>query len=611
MRKILSIVLVTSLSLAFLFWGQGCANPGAGPDGGPKDSIPPVITGMIPQPYATNVSSNELIISFDEYVVQDNLSGKMVISPPLANKPTIKIKGKSIHIKFTEDLIPNRTYSIDLKDGIKDYNEGNKIPSIRMLFSTYENIDTLRISGYLLDAFTLTPVKEAWATLYTLDVDSAFSTLRPDFIAKTDEKGYFLFDNLPEGAYKLYGLVDIDNNLMYTQASEQIAFIDSFILPAARFIQPTDTIFEENDTLLAPGYVEYLPEPVFARLFTEKSFRQYLTMSKRESRDFLFLTFNESLTDSFQYRLINTIDTSKLMAEAEFSFKRDSVHIWLSDTTLVKQDTIWLELSYTSRDSLDAPITKIDTLKMVYSERSEKGKSKKQSDETNTEIEHFTFKSNITSNNFDLNKKIVLETTSPVVLFENTMVQLLKLVNDSVSETVPFKFEKVENSLRKYQITYEPEEATRYQLMIDSGLVHTRTGIPNERFDEVFKTQKADYYGTAIIELSGIEGPAIIQILQHSNNENIVMEQKLAPGTKNVIFGYLRPASYRLKLMEDLNGNGKWDTGNLKNRQQAEPVYYYPNILTVKSNWEIKEHWEIKQGSISVKTYEDAKKDRE
>lgn len=610
MRKLISLIVPATLVLALSIWGQGCANPGAGPDGGPRDSIPPVIVSMVPQPYATNVSNNELVIGFDEYVVQDNLAGKMVISPPLANKPGIKIKGKSIHIKFTEDLIPNRTYSIDLKDGIKDYNEGNKVESIRMLFSTYDNIDTLRISGFLVDAFTLSPIKEAYATLYTLDVDSAFKTLRPDFIAKTDEKGFFLFDNLPEGNYHLYGLTDIDNNLMYTQASEQIAFIDTILQPSARFVQPTDTIFEENDTLLAPGYVEFLPEPVHALLFTEKIYRQYMSLSKRESRDHLLLVFNEALSDSFQYSILNIEETSAISIP-EFSQNRDSISVWLTDTLLIKQDTLLLQLVYTGRDSMNQPITMLDTLRMVFSDKSAKGKSNKKSDEAVDETAHFKIVSNLTSNNFDLNKKIMLEFPSPLIQFDSSMIQLHKVINDSVSEPVNFRFENDQNSIRKYSISYEPVEATRYRLVIDSGIVHTRTGIPNELFDEDFKTQKADYYGTSIVELSGIEGHAILQILQHSNNETIVAQQRVEPGTKTTTFGYLRPASYRLKLIEDLNGNGVWDTGKLDGRQQPEPVYYYPNILNVKSNWEVKETWDITPGKITVKAYEDAKKERE
>jgi hypothetical protein len=186
---------------------------------------------------------------------------------------------------------------------------------------------------------------------------------------------------------------------------------------------------------------------------------------------------------------------------------------------------------------------------------------------------------------------------------------LIKLINDSLTEPVAFYFIALENSSRKFSITYEPEEATRYQLVIDSGLVHTRSGIPNKVFDEVFKTQKTDYYGTAIIELSGIEGQSILQILQHSNNETIVAEQRVEPDTKTITFGYLRPASYRLKLIEDLNGNGQWDTGKLDGRQQPEPVYYYPNVLNVKSNWEIKENWVIEPGKFKAKAYEEAKKE--
>ena len=264
---ILIVAIVT-----YIFSSNSCANQGVGPTGGDKDTIVPVIVNSKPNPFETNYTGNEIQLTFDEYVVNDNLNSKLVVSPPLAEKVSIKIKGKSIVVKINEDLIPDRTYSIDFKNGIKDYNEGNILEGFRMLFSTYDEIDTLRIEGYLLDAFTLEPVENAMATLYSFDNDSLFSTLSPDFIAKADDKGYFLFDNLPEGEYKLYGLVDGDNNLIFSQDTEQIAFVDSILSPSVEFINQIDTIFHDNDTIISNGYLEYYPKHQYNLLFFQDYF---------------------------------------------------------------------------------------------------------------------------------------------------------------------------------------------------------------------------------------------------------------------------------------------------------------------------------------------------
>ena len=604
MRKQFSPIFLFAVFISWLLFGQSCANPGAGPDGGPRDSIAPVIVGMVPRPYQTNVTSNEIVITFDEYVVQDNLASKMVVSPPLANKPNIKLKGKAIHIKFNEDLIPNRTYSVDLKDGVKDYNEGNKVENIRMLFSTYENIDTLQIKGYLLDAFTMNPVKEAFATLYTIDEDSVFSTLRPDFIAKTDEKGFFLFDNLPEGEYKLYGLMDGDNNLMFSQPTEQIAFIDSFLVPSVKYIQSNDTIFEENDTIITSGYTQYLPDEVYGLFFWPDYFKQFITISKRETADQMMLAFNEPLIDSFRLSVINLeLDSAKTYFE--FNPNRDSVNIWLTDTLLIQNDSLLIKVDYTVIDSTDNFITRTDTLKMFFSPKASKNKSKKKEEQEEKTTDLFNFKSNLTANNFDLNNTIIIEAPSPVEFIDSSMFHLVVVVNDTVSEKVNFKWNAFENSKRKFQIVYQPAEATKYKLTIDSAVVKTLSGIPNQAFESVFKTQKADYYGTAQFEVTGIDQSVKIQLLQNSANENVIKEMLIEPSQKNITFNYLKPAKYKVKLFIDRNGNGKWDTGNLTKRLQPEPVYYFPKIINVKSNWEIKENWVIQPGTIQIKDLKD------
>lgn len=610
MRKQLSSIIFSAIFIAYLLFGQSCANPGAGPDGGPRDTIAPVIIGMVPRPYQTNVTSNEIVITFDEYVVQDNLATKMVVSPPLANKPSIKLKGKGIHIKFSEDLIPNRTYSVDLKDGVKDYNEGNKAESIRMLFSTYENIDTLQIKGYLLDAFTMNPVKDAFATLYTIDEDSVFSTLRPDFIAKTDEKGFFLFDNLPEGNYKLYGLIDGDNNLMFSQPTEQIAYIDSFLVPSAQYIPSNDTVYEENDTIITSGKTQYLPDEVYGLFFLQDYFKQYITTNKRETADQMLLTFNESLTDSFRFSAVNfELDSSQTYFE--FSPNRDSVNIWLTDTLLAQNDSLFIRLDYTVLDSSETFITRTDTLKMFFSPKASKSKSKKKEEEEEKTTKLFNFKSNLTTNNFDLNNSIIIEAPSPIENIDSSMIQLVVVVNDSISEKVNFKWSALENSKRKYQIVYQPKEATVYKLTIDSAVVKTLSGIPNQAYESVFKTQKIDYYGTAQFEVTGIDQTAKIQLLQNSATENVISEMLIEPGQKNITFKYLKPNKYKVKLIVDINGNGKWDTGNLAEKLPPEPVYYFPKIIIVKSNWEIKENWIIQPGVYKPKDLQDDEKKKE
>lgn len=606
MRKITLPILLVTVGIFYLLFGNSCANPGAGPEGGPRDSIAPVVESMVPANYSTNFKGKEITVTFDEYVVMDNLQTKLVVSPPLAEKPTIKTKGHGISIKINEDLIPDRTYSIDFKDGIKDYNEGNKLESLRMLFSTYDKIDTLHIEGYLVDAFTLDPIENSIATLYTLEDDSIFSTLRPDFIARTDDKGYFLFDNLPEGKYKLYGLVDADRNLFFSQDAEQVAYIDSFLYPDAKFIEKIDTVFAEEDTLINyTGYTEFSPGQVNMFLFVHDYYNQFPVKSDRDVADRMTLSFNETLTDSFRFELIGAPSPEE-WSYVEFNEEHDSLSIWITDTTLIRTDSLYLKITYTGLDSLQNFETKIDTLKMFYIKKEAKGKPKKKEEAKEVDpVEMFEFTSNLKANNFDLNSEIVMEAPSPIESFNDTIVKVFTAINDSTFEEVPFKLSFIEDSKRKFKVSFELKEATSYTLEIDSASVNTLSGIQNLGFSSKFKTQKLDYYGNAIFNISGIEEPYILQLLKNSKEEAVVKFEQCKADQKEITFNYLAPGKYKVKLIVDANQNGKWDPGSIDLKIQPEKVYYFEKIINIKSNWDLKEDWSIEPGKFTPKKLTD------
>lgn len=587
-----AIVLLTLAHYMF-----SCANPGAGPGGGPRDSIAPAVLSTVPGPYATNFNDRQIEINFDEYVVANNLASTMVISPPLAEKTDVRTKGKSILIKLDEDLVPGRTYSIDFKDGIKDYNEGNVLEGFRMLFSTYDKIDTLRIKGYLLDAFTLEPVENAIVTLYSINHDSVFQTMRPDFIAKPDKNGFFLFDNLPANEeYRLFGLIDSDKDLMFSQETEKVAFIDSVITPKANYIARIDTLFEENDTIISEGYTEFLPGPVNAYLFEHDQFIQYIDDAERDKNDHMLLTFGESLTDSFKYEMVGQKDNT--WSYVEYGTKKDSVELWITDTTLVNTDSLYLAVTYTSTDTVDQFISITDTLDMFFMAK-EKAKSKsrgrnEEEKDTVAPPELFSLSSNLTSSTFDLNSNLVLIAPSPVQSLSEQAVKLQVQVNDSTYNPVDFNLHKLKKSERKYRIDFKVEENSTYQLEVDSASVLTLTGIPNKPFQMKFNSRELGYYGAVILDISGFSGPAIIQLLEDGKDEKLVMQMDtVVAGEKDLMLSYLSPGNYRVKLIDDRNNNGQWDTGNYEKGVLPERVYYLPKVLEIKSNWEIKESWQI------------------
>jgi hypothetical protein len=574
-----------------------CANPGAGPTGGPRDSIAPVVLSTIPGPHATNFNERQIEINFNEYVVANNLASTMVISPPLAEKTDVRTRGKSIVIKIDEDLVPGRTYSVDFKDGIKDYNEGNVLQGFRMLFSTYDKIDTLQVKGYLLDVFSLEPVEDAIVTLYSINHDSVFQTMRPDFIAKPDKNGFFLFDNLPANEnYRLFGLIDGDKDLMFSQENEKVAFIDSVIAPKAHYVARVDTLYEENDTIISEGYTEFLPGPVNAYLFEHDQFNQYIDEVERDKNDHMLLTFGESLTDSFRYEIPGQEDNN--WSYLEYGADKDSVELWITDTTLVNTDSLYLAVTYTSTDTANQFISITDTLDMFFqAEKDAKSKSRgrnKEEEDTLAQPELFSLSSNLTSSTFDLNSRLLLVAPSPIQSLPGQAVSLQVQVNDSTYNPVDFTLHKLKKSERKYSVDFKVEENSSYKLEVDSASALTLTGIPNEPFQMKFNSREMGYYGAVILDISGFSGPAIIQLLEDGKDEKLVMQMDtIVSEGKDLMLSYLSPGNYRVKLIDDRNNNGQWDTGDYEESILPERVYYLPKVLEIKSNWEIKESWQI------------------
>jgi hypothetical protein len=592
-----SLVLFIAVFPVYLLSVTSCANPGVGPSGGDKDSIPPVVVNSIPTQLQSQFTGKEMEILFNEYVVVDNISEKLVISPPLAKKPSVRTKGKSIIVKMEEDLIPDRTYSFDFGDGIKDYNEGNKMKSLRLVFSTGIQLDTLRISGFIYDAKSLMPAPNVLATLYSLDNDSVFKNLNPDFIARTDEKGYFLFDNLPEGCYKLYGLKDDDKNLKFSSANELIAFTDSMIIPTAHFVGKIDTVISGSDTSISKGHTEFLPENLTLLLFPDDFYSQYLISSKRESNEKCLFVFNEPVTDSLKFGVVG-YDSIKNWKEIEYSQKLDSVSLWITDTTLAKKDTLLFSVKYPFTDTTGTTVMKTDTLKMLYSKPTQPTKLAKAKPSSGDN--YFRFSNNLASN-FDLNSNIKIEASSPVDSVGKGLFKLNEMINDSTPAPLTYELKAVNGSKRKFQLVFPLKENTKYQLSLDTAVIKAISGIQNAGFSTKFSTQKKDFYGSVILSISGVEGKGIIQLVKNDKQESLVREIPYDQTKKTIVLDYLKPEKYLLKFISDLNGNGKWDTGKLSEKRQPEPVCYFEKELAIKSNWEIKESWQINFGTIKSK----------
>ena len=343
----------------------GCARMGQ-PDGGWYDDRPPQIIATTPADNGTGVKEKKVVICFDEYIKVEDATNNVVVSPPQLEMPEIKGAGKKIVVELKDSLKENTTYTIDFSDAITDNNEGNPLGNYTFTFSTGAQVDTMEVSGTILDASNLEPVKGIMVGLYADLEDSAFYTKPLLRVARTDSRGRFIIRGVAKGKYRAYALQDMDGDYKYSQKGEMIAFSDRIIEPTCGPDTRQDTIWRDSlriDTIIRRGFTHFYPDDVVLRAFTVPLTDRYMIKNQRqepERMDFFFSYGSDSLP---KMRGLNFDADSAFIVDA--SIKKDTITYWLKDTALVNRDSLEIEYSYHITDTLGQLVPQTDTLLMV------------------------------------------------------------------------------------------------------------------------------------------------------------------------------------------------------------------------------------------------------
>ena len=590
-KRILQNIVSLSIPIVLIY---SCANMGM-PKGGPKDKTPPIIVKSIPEQNQLNFKDNKVRITFNEFVVPEDLNEKFIVSPPTTKKPIFKTKGKTIIVDLNEKLLPNTTYSLDFKDGIVDNNERNKYKNLRLAFSTGSNLDTLRIVGFVRDAFTLEPSKNCYVLLYKGTSDTLVYKTRPDFVGKTNFQGFFAVTNLPASNYMIYAMSDIDNNLKYTAGIDSISFLENRITPSAVYEAKRDTVITGSDTLVVVGKTRFYPDPLNFSLFFEKGFDLRLDKYSRPTRQTVSLFFTASSADTFNIEMLNAHLAGKWNM-IERSRNADSLKIWITDSLVYKRDTLALKLSYLQQDSLGVFYTKRDTIKLYQPEDQSfktdtKDKSKRNArKKIIAEPRGVQFGTNI-GNVLDPYREIQLESPQPILSFDTSKIKLF-VKKDTTFYRISPRIRKDSLNFRKYLISFPWEFATTYRLTIDSTAMHTIYGLYGKELKSDFKTQEEEHYGKIVVSVQNVKGPTLLQVLEFNKDENVLKTVRIEKD-QEVTIPFLEPKKYLMKAIFDKNDNGKWDSGNMKEKTVPEEVCYYQFVIKIRSNWENKPSWTL------------------
>ena len=596
-NKIFFLVIIVVCYLSFF---TSCANIGM-PSGGLKDSIPPVIVKSIPTFDQRNYKDQKVRITFNEFVIVEGLNEKFVVSPPTTKKPVIRTKGKTLIVDLNEKLKPNTTYSLDFKDGVSDNNERNSLKSLRLAFSTGPDFDSLRVVGFIKDAFNLEPIANSYVLLYRGRSDTLVYKTRPDFIAKTNQQGFFAVTNLPADTFQVYGLSDVDNNLKFTPGSDSISFLDNLVIPSAKFLPQRDTAISGVDTLLIFGKTKFSPEPLYLLRFGEPFFDLRLDKSVHPTRKVVDLTFTQSVADTFNIEPIN-FKAKPGWKYTEMSPKSDSIRIWLTDSMVYNKDTLIFKVDYLQQDSLKNYYTKSDTLRLYFTDVTQASKNKRKE---RRKIEKEEISIPITTNvkaGFDVYRKLLIESPEPISVFDTTKISLFEK-KDTIYTKISYKLTPDSLNKRRYHLTHSWKYATNYKLTIDSAAIKTIYNIYSKKLKEEFKTQEEEYYGKIILNLKNVTGPTIIELLTDDKDEKIVQSKRVSKDGLYT-FQFLEPRKYLIKVIFDRNNNGKWDTGNLKKKIQPEEVMYYLEVVKVRGNWDAEKDWSLPTQQFSKKIFD-------
>ncbi|WP_347839036.1 Ig-like domain-containing domain [uncultured Draconibacterium sp.] len=600
----LPFLIVTALAWVVIV--SSCANIGQ-PVGGPRDTVPPVLLETNPEYKALNFNKDNVRLTFNEYLQTDKISETLVISPPLEKRPLIKTKSKTLIIQFNEDLKDSVTYSLDFKNAIVDNNEQNPIENLRFSFSTGPEYDSLRVAGRVINSFNLEPGEEpSLLVLHSNLHDSAVFRVRPDYIAKTDAEGLFMIDNIASGTYNLFAINDMNNDLLYNEGAEEIAFIDTLVIPEAHFHEELDTLVSGVDSMLVLGHTHFLPEPFYMRYFMEDIFDQYIESAERESRNKCLFLFNESVADTFSVKLIDR--EAENWQLFEFNKTKDSVLMWITDTMVSKYDSLNIELAYFLLDSLGEPYVHQDTVLMHFAEKKENEKKKKRRRDDNEEEEgpepvpQFYWQNNLSST-MELNGVVQIVAPEPVRSFDFSMLKLY-LTEDTLKTALPIKLQKDSLKYRTYWFTYNWEPETEYTLEIDSAACTNIFGITSQHLTKNFTTREEDYYGSLEFSFTNVSMPMIVQILKNNDDEE-VLRAKTISKDGSVLFEYLPPEKYKVKVIYDANGNGKWDGGSFQDKVQPERVAYVQEVIKLRSNWSESHSWDLTPDPLFSKNIRD------
>lgn len=588
-----------------------CANIG-NPSGGPIDKTPPIFMRSNPTPNAVNVKDRKIEIFFDEIVTLKDPSTKIIVSPAQTEMPRMSALGRKVTVELVDSLLPNTTYTIDFSNSIQDNNEGNAIDNFAFAFSTGSVIDSMRVSGYVLDSRTLEPMQSVVVGLQSNLADSAFHKEKLQRVALTNDRGQFTIRNVSPGSYHIFALKDLDRDYKFGNPTEDIAFLDSIIVPSIGSREAADTVYNdlnEIDTIMRATRPAYFPNDILLSMFNEDRKSQYLANNLRVDSTRISLTFAAASDTLPSLSIVGRNDVPDQWYTLERSQTNDTLTYWIRPPHLVSADTLMVATTYLRTDTASNLSWGTDTLKFTF--QRQKAKKKKKNEETDS-LEQIRFMElhPLANGTQEVYAPLLLQTGTPIERYSREAFHLQrKLQNDTIFYPAEIKSIALRDSTlsrRDLMLKVDWEPGAAYTLAVDSLAMTDIYGLQTKPLKVDFNVRKMEEYGNIVFNIPAVRDSAIVELLD--GTEKIVLRAPVKSHRAELL--NLLPGKYYARLFIDRNGNGKYDTGNYDMHLQPEETVYYPGAINLKKNWDVEQTWDIYATPIDKQKPEAIKKNK-
>lgn len=588
-----------------------CANIG-NPSGGPIDKTPPIFMRSNPTPNAVNVKDRKIEIFFDEIVTLKDPSTKIIVSPAQTEMPRMSALGRKVTVELVDSLLPNTTYTIDFSNSIQDNNEGNAIDNFAFAFSTGSVIDSMRVSGYVLDSRTLEPMQSVVVGLQSNLADSAFHKEKLQRVALTNDRGQFTIRNVSPGSYHIFALKDLDRDYKFGNPTEDIAFLDSIIVPSIGSREAADTVYNdlnEIDTIMRATRPTYFPNDILLSMFNEDRKSQYLANNLRVDSTRISLTFAAASDTLPSLSIVGRNDVPDQWYTLERSQTNDTLTYWIRPPHLVSADTLMVATTYLRTDTASNLSWGTDTLKFTF--QRQKAKKKKKNEETDS-LEQIRFMElhPLANGTQEVYAPLLLQTGTPIERYSREAFHLQrKLQNDTTFYPAEIKSIALRDSTlsrRDLMLKVDWEPGAAYKLAVDSLAMTDIYGLQTKPLKVDFNVRKMEEYGNIVFNIPAVRDSAIVELLD--GTEKIVLRAPVKSHRAELL--NLLPGKYYARLFIDRNGNGKYDTGNYDMHLQPEETVYYPGAINLKKNWDVEQTWDIYATPIDKQKPEAIKKNK-